>query len=262
MDNDDGNQQQAGEEYKQEFISELRKSSQDAKNAHEERRKKRIMIIVICAVLGALAVLLMIIGIVVLRHNRDGEIVNDDDSSNEFFDAETSMVGILVSPSTAKIMINEEQYTNGEYEIEPGEYAVSITADGFETYDGVVIISDKHKTYVATCLRPLAGNEEYYNEHSDERQICRSADELTDVAAWDQNALTDEIFEYTPFHNDAEGFYVDPYYNDEGKLIVELTFKDCAQNESVLENKAYDWMREQKLEPSEYVFEKTWDCED
>ena len=178
------------------------------------------------------------------------------------FEAKTSMVEVMVAPTSAKVLIDGEQYTNGEYEMPPGEYKVTIEEDGFQPYNGVLRVADKHKLYIAVCLQPTEGNKSYYDDNIDDSYLCQSIGEFEDISTWDQSALVDDIFEYTPFHNDNDGYYIDPYFDDESKLIVELTFKDCSQTEAVLEKRADAWMQEQGLDPSNYTFEKTWDCED
>lgn len=116
MNNDNVNQQQMGDRYEQEFMSELNKSSMDTKNKNIKRRKKRKIMIVIFATITVLMVLLTVLCIIVFGNRYREEVMLEDDVSDEFFDAESSMVAILVAPSTAKITIDGQQYANGEFE--------------------------------------------------------------------------------------------------------------------------------------------------
>lgn len=262
MDNDKKKTQ--NENFEQEFMATVQKSTEkEVSLAKKKKDTKRLWSILGIIVAFILILAIVIASIVSIANQPSSDIIiEDEDSNNDFFDAETSMVEILVAPNTAKVIIGEEQYTNGTYEVAPGEYKVSIEENGFEPYAGTIIVSDKHKTYLTTCLQPTQGNEEYYNNNPEQYLLCQTSEEIADAAAWDQNALTDKIFDYTPFHDDEEGFYVDPYYNDNNELIVEITLKDCSQAEATLEEKAYNWIREQGLDPTKYTFEKTWDCEE
>lgn len=263
MENNQNRRNEENDNYEQRFLSELKKAEGDAVQKSKNDSAKRNRLVVWSIMVGVLFVIVVVLGIVllngVLSENTDSD---DDASNNDFFDADTSMIEVLVAPSTARIMIGGNQYTNGEYELTPGEYEVSIEEAGFEPYYATIIVSDKHKTYVTTCLHPVNGNENYYDDNPEQYVICQTSDEMVDVSAWDQNALTDQIFEYTPFHNDKGGFYVDPYYNNDNELVVEITFKDCSQEATVLEQRAYDWMREQSLNPEDYTIETAWDCEE
>ena len=229
--------------------------SSNNKTQDSKRRKLYIGLTI-----GFVIALLVVIGVIVLVVSSEKN-ESFEDERDDLFDAETSMVEVMVAPSSATILIGNEPYANGEYEFAPGEYDVLIEKEGFQPYNGKVIVADKHKTFVTACLQPTQGNEDYYDKNGDDLNICQAYEELVDVSAWDQNALDDKIFEYTPFHG-YDGFYVDPYYDDRNDLIVELTFKDCSQTQAVLESRAYTWMKEQGLDPNNYSFEKTWDCEE
>ena len=248
--------------YEQEFITQI-KSYDNAPLTEPPKNKstKRIFLIVFIVVIVLITVASVIVSLVLLNNKKDNTIITDDIIDDNFFKAETSVVEILVAPSSATITIDEEKYTNGEYELAPGQYTVSVKKTGFKTYNSSIIIVDKHKTYFTICLNPDSGNTDYYEQHPEDLAICQSAEELADVSAWEQNALLDEIFEYTPLHNDANGYYVDPYYDDQNKLIIKISFKDCNEKEETLRNRVYTWMREQNLNPDNYTFEESWDCE-
>lgn len=261
MDNEEYQNVMKEKNFEQEFLTELKKSSDAPVEPASEKKTGRRILLIGAIVVIVLAVVAVVVG-VVYTNSRIEPSVSDEESEDDFFDADTSMMEVLVAPSSAKVTIDGMEYVNGEYEIAPGEYKVLVEKDGFEPYESIVIAADKHKSYVAVCLQPVQGNEDYYEVNIEDMQICQSADEIAASTAWDQNALFDNIFNFTPFHNDGDGFYVDPYFNDKDELVVELTFKDCLQTETVLRERAYAWMREQGLDPDNYTFEETWNCED
>lgn len=262
---ENNNRQGQNRNFEQEFMSKLNSSGMENALSSEKNNNIKPLWTILGIILAfVLVAIITTVSIVSLNNNPDEEtsIEDEDSSDNDFFEAETSMIEILVAPSTAKVTIGGEQYASGTYELAPGFYDVLIEESGFESYTSTIVVSDKHKTFVTACLQPIQGNEGYYNNNPDQYSLCQASSEIADVSAWDQTALTDEIFNYTPFHDDEEGFYVDPYYNDNKKLIIELTFVDCPQDEAVLEEKAYNWMRGHELDPTKYTFEKTWDCEE
>ena len=264
MEDDKNNQEMA--KFQQEFRADVQQSLNAAEELAVNQKRTKNKIIVIIAIAVTLIIVAVMIGMIIVRRGR-GESASVEQSQGEeevamAFDAETSMIGVLVAPSSAKIMIGGSQYKNGKYEISPGKYEVLIEKEGFEPYSGEITVEDKHISYVTACLQPVNEGDNYYNENEEDASICQSYEELVDTVAWDQLAMLDEIFDYAPIHNKKEGYYVDPYFNENGDLIVKLSFKDCAQTEAVLEKRAYDSMREEGLNPDNYVFEKVWDCEE
>ncbi|MBQ3432888.1 hypothetical protein IJG22_01155 [Candidatus Saccharibacteria bacterium] len=252
------------ENFEQEFIASLKKQENDSVQPSKGTRNKHILIIV--AVVGVVVALIgmIMLGVMLVNNDNDGGgdgIIEGDAEVNAAFSAETSILEVMVSPGSARVLIDEELYSNGKYEMQPGEYEFAVEADGFKPYTGTVIVADKHKSYVTACLQPIEGNENYYDNNDDDRWACQFIWELEPAAAGDQNTLVDGIFKYTPYHNDDDGYYVDPYFDEDGNVIVELTFKDCSQTEAVLEERAYAWMEEQGFDRFDYTFEKTWDCE-
>ena len=264
MDNENNYQNLGKTNFEQEFISQVQNSPNNlSPNPPAEKPNKKIFWIILIVVVVLITVGLAI-GAVLMSSKKESTVISYEEEvvEDNFFKADSSKIEILVAPTSATITIDGKQYKNGEYELSPGQYEVSIEKNGFETYNSIIVVADQHKTYIATCLTPNQNNEDYYETHPEDSGICQSAEELASASAWDQNALLDNIFEFTPFHNDANGYYVDPYYNDEKKLIVKITFKNCTEKAETLRDRAYMWMREQNLNPDNYTFEESWNCED
>lgn len=255
----------ASADFNQSFMNDVRNSAQGAvaAAAEQQAKKKKIIIAAIIAIIVVLILVIAMVALVAMRNKprsaSSSSIVAEEATDDTFSAADTSMIDITVAPSTANIIIGGESYKNGEYELAPGEYEVEITATGFQPYEGRILVGEKRKTYVAVCL--TADDPNYYDDHSDEGSTCNAAEELRGVAAWEQAPLIDEIFNYAPIHKHDEGFFIDPYVDKSGKVIVDLTFKDCDASEDALTAKAYAWMRAQGLNPNKYTYEKAWDCE-
>lgn len=260
------NYQNLNGDYEQQFMPQIQNSPNNnlPPNPPANKPNKRIVFGIIFIVAIVFIIITCLIVGLTLSNRKETTVTGDRNETvdDNFFQANSSMIEVLVAPTSATITIDGKEYTNGEYVLAPGQYEVAIKATGFETYNGSVVVTDNHKSFVSVCLVPNSESGNYYETHAEDSTICQSAEELADASAWDQNALLDDIFEYTPFHNDSNGYYVDPYYDDTGKLIVKLTFKDCEAKAETLRDRAYTWMREQNLNPDKYTFEETQDCED
>lgn len=263
MDNEEKQNRIKEKEFERRFLAEVRASEDASVKSNNDRKKKKRALLIGLSAFVVLIIVIIVVSVVLIRSSTTLTASDEDEDEDDgFFDADTSMIEVLVAPGSARVMIDGKQYTNGKYEVSPGEYKVVVEADGFETHEETVVVVDKHRSYVATCLQPVQENGDYYEINAEDAQICQAAEEMAGPTAWDQNALLDEIFEFTPYHNDNDGFYVDPYFNEKDELIVELTFKDCSQTATVLKNRAIAWMKEQGLNPDTYTFEESWDCEE
>ena len=116
--------------------------------------KKRLRWAVFGAVGVVVAVLLVSLGFLIHGSVYSGRVV------------------VRVAPSTAKVMVgNEELGTMGEYVVRPGEYEVVVSAEGFESKTGRLVVRDGTSATVALYLEPVAGNEGWYDEHPGEALI-------------------------------------------------------------------------------------------
>ncbi|MBR2855405.1 PEGA domain-containing protein, partial [Candidatus Saccharibacteria bacterium] len=145
MEDDKNNQEMA--KFQQEFRADVQQSLNAAEELAVNQKRTKNKIIVIIAIAVTLIIAAVMIGMIIVRRGR-GESVPVEQSQGEeevamAFDAETSMIGVLVAPSSAKIMIGGSQYKNGKYEISPGKYEVLIEKEGFVPYSGEITVEDK-----------------------------------------------------------------------------------------------------------------------
>lgn len=73
---------------------------------------------------------------------------------------------ILVAPVGAEITIEGEKYHNGAYELQPGEYTATISAEGFETQTLAITAERGKLTKLYTYLETADGNYGFYEKRA------------------------------------------------------------------------------------------------
>ena len=75
-------------------------------------------------------------------------------------------VAVMVAPSVAKVKVGESEFSAmGEYAVVPGEYEVTVTAEGFLPKTGRLVVGEGATVSVSLYLEPVSGNESWYDEH-------------------------------------------------------------------------------------------------
>ena len=65
----------------------------------------------------------------------------------------SARVNIMVAPSIAVVRIGDNDYpVSGEFEFEPGEYVVEVSAEGFATKTGKLVLKDGETTDLSLYL--------------------------------------------------------------------------------------------------------------
>lgn len=98
-------------------------------------------------------------------------------------------IDITVAPAVAKVMLDGREYAaTREYKIQPGEYEVVVTAEGFETKTGRLVAVAGERVEIALYLEPTAENANWYLEHPEDArtmgdiksdEAARAVEELT-----------------------------------------------------------------------------------
>lgn len=100
-------------------------------------------------------------------------------------------LNITVTPSIAEVKIGGKKYSSiGEYKIEPGEYAVEASAEGFVTKAGTLVAVENETVNVMMYLEPAEGNENWYSEHPEDALVL--GDIKSDYAREDFLKLAEE----------------------------------------------------------------------
>lgn len=88
-----------------------------------------------------------------------------------------TLLEISVAPSTAVITINGQDYRNGIYEMEPGDYVVNIAASGFQPKTINVAVEDGQTAKIATYLKNQAEGMEYFERSAADINVLRGINE-------------------------------------------------------------------------------------
>ncbi len=106
----------------------------------------------------------------------------------------SAKVSIVVAPSIAKVKIGDREFSSSEeFNIQPGEYTVSVSADGFEARTGKLVAKADEISNVHLYLVPSsAETENWYNEHDSDALI------MGEIKSWERLKEIDELVEKEP----------------------------------------------------------------
>ena len=93
-----------------------------------------------------------------------------------------TLLEINVAPSTATITINGQDYRNGIYEVEPGNYTATISADGFTGKSANITVEEGQTAKLATFLPNKSEGMAYFERSAADLNILRT---LSDQEAVD-----------------------------------------------------------------------------
>ena len=86
----------------------------------------------------------------------------------------TAKLEILVAPLSAKILVDNKEYTNGTYEFEPGEVKIIISKDGFSSKEMNVELKANETVKLYTYLLPLDGTLDWYLNHEEDQMVLNT----------------------------------------------------------------------------------------
>lgn len=123
-----------------------------------------------------------------------------------------TMLEIAVAPHDATILINGQEYRNGIYEIEPGNYTVEISKDGFESKSFSVEAPEKQTGKISTFLVNKKEGMEYYERSQADLNILGTMTDTETVEFMKDYNRRISIAEYLP---------IDASYSIEGPQVGE-----------------------------------------
>ena len=85
-----------------------------------------------------------------------------------------TLLEITVAPHDATISINGQEYRNGIYEFEPGNYTVDISAEGFEPKNFNVVVPEEQTGKISTYLVNKKEGMEYYERNQADLNILET----------------------------------------------------------------------------------------
>ena len=78
----------------------------------------------------------------------------------------SATVNVMVTPSIAKVKVGDRVLgTIGEYKIQPGEYIVEVSAEGFETKTGNLVAVADETVDIKMFLTPTDAGNDWYETH-------------------------------------------------------------------------------------------------
>ena len=167
----------------------------------------------------------------------------------------SAKVNMIVAPSSiAKVKIGEDWYSaKGEYKIKPGEYDVIVSADGFETRQGKLVAVAHQTANVSVYLNPLSGNENWYNEHSEDALIMGEIINAENVKKLQELGEKNPILNKLPYTVDfyTKDYSKRTYYTVSYELEKSgffLVIKDFSGGNK---EAALKWIREQGVDLEE-----------
>lgn len=75
---------------------------------------------------------------------------------------------ILVTPQSAKIIINEKEYQNGSYKVPAGSYDIKISKEGFVSQEQQYEVGEGGKINIYAMLEQEEGKTNWYDEHEED----------------------------------------------------------------------------------------------
>jgi len=174
----------------------------------------------------------------------------------------TSILEILVAPSSSKILINGKKYTNGTYQIEPGEYKVEITKDGFKSYSGGISAQKNNLSKLSRALLQNDGSYSWYLDHQDDDLIL-SAITGEKSNNFERNLVIKyPILQYIPYTDTVNGNYkIDAQIGDSLEYLI-ISPNTCDSNYiEAFKAEALNWIKSKGINPDDYIIKYNNLCE-
>lgn len=167
---------------------------------------------------------------------------------------------VVVAPADAKVLVGGKRYKNGEHRIKPGEYAVSVTREGFEDYSETLNIEENGYGEIYLCMDNADGVD-WYSNNEQYAHLCDVVNEhLYDVETAEK--YSDKIFSVTPFHSFDKGFNIDAQLDEEtGKIKITIEPLSCRYERAKgLEKNALEWLEKAGIDLKNYTIEYYEPC--
>jgi hypothetical protein len=175
----------------------------------------------------------------------------------------TASIDVLVAPKSASVKINGHHYGNGFYKVEPGDFTVVITKDGFEPYEESFSLAAGETKQLAVYLTQTDGGYDWYLQHPEDDLI------MTSVGDKQADATAAQMLEQYPIlsilpHRDNEGTFdytISPKFKGNELTGLTIELNTCAEySKGIYTNEALRWLSGQGYNPSDYQIEVTDLC--
>lgn len=167
----------------------------------------------------------------------------------------TVNLDIMVAPLDAKVELNGQEYKNGKYRVEPGEYEVSITHSELESYYEKMTLEDGADVKLYKYLTGKDGDMGWYLTHEKDDMVVTNIGDYFAGEKSKEYAASDPVFAVTPYYDYDRGFRVNAAKNEEGgknEIIVYLYTCDDGRVERLKKN-ANAWLESKKIQLDNYI---------
>ena len=181
-----------------------------------------------------------------------------------------ALINIYILPKAAVIKINGEEYRNGVYEFQPGEYSGEISAEGFQAKKVDFSVKAHEATKVSDYL--LCENEafECYKDMPEviEEMKAQAASQeeyefARDYLEEKRKFESDSIAIFTPYESFEQGFKVElreSKYQEGAKHELVVDLKTCIESRvKGLRENFLAWLKSYGLEAENYKIDY-WYC--
>jgi hypothetical protein len=170
----------------------------------------------------------------------------------------TANIDVLVAPESAQVLIGGNHFSNKTHKIKPGEYDVSVTKNGFESYNTKLTIKAGETTQLKVFLLPSDGSYDWYNKHPEDALLLDPIKDYNYTKNLDElkkhnpiiNILPIQVSEYSDNYSKYTEFKINYKQSDSEKIIV--TIDDVTGNNK---DKALDMIRTKGFNPNDYTIE-------
>jgi len=175
----------------------------------------------------------------------------------------TASIDVLVAPESARVIINGKEYSNGTYKIEPGNFTVTITKDGFNGYQESFSLSAGQTKDLAVYLTQTDGGYDWYLNHpSDDLIMTRIGDKQASDKSAEMLAKY-PILSVLP-HRDDDGSYdytINPKFSGDTLKSLVIELNSCSDySKPIYKAEALKWLSDQGYNPNDYAIEITDAC--
>jgi len=137
-----------------------------------------------------------------------------------------TILEIAVAPTTAKIEIDGKEYQNGTHRIEPGEYDVKITKEGFKQKETKVKVAKGQQTILATYILSEEEGYKYFERSAADIEVLHQINAEEDaelrsfIDEYDEKMKIKEVLPINASYNFFEG------QKGAANLIVQVFISD------------------------------------
>jgi hypothetical protein len=175
----------------------------------------------------------------------------------------TAQIDVLVAPRSASVKINGRSYNNGSHRVEPGNFTVVITKDGFEPYQESFSLTAGETKDLAVYLMQSDGGYDWYLAHPEDDLIMTSIGDKVAAARAAEMLTRYPILNILPYRDSDKtfDFTINPKFVDDELAALIIQLNTCSEySKNVYKNKALLWLSNQGHNPKDYKIEITDIC--